>query len=178
MDDLTKLVSVLPAHWQLWGLLILSAVPLLGRAYHALINGGGLVGIWRGVVFGTNTPAAKQLSLFVLGVALVVGVTGCAGQNRIAFRAVGTAQALAEHSVSAYNAWKQTHAVDAATDAQVRQKVAAYKAAANEWIDVQEALLAVPADGPMLARAAAVQSELLKCAVDLWTLVQTVGVVK
>ena len=28
----------------------------LGRAYQAIRNGGGLVSIWRGLVYGTNTP--------------------------------------------------------------------------------------------------------------------------
>jgi hypothetical protein len=29
---------------------------LLGRAYSAIRNGGGLIGIWNGLVFGTNVP--------------------------------------------------------------------------------------------------------------------------
>lgn len=29
---------------------------LLGRAFKALRNGGGLVGVWRGIIFGENVP--------------------------------------------------------------------------------------------------------------------------
>lgn len=42
--------------WQLNGLTLLVVVQLLGRAYSALKSGGGLKGIWNGIVYGTNTP--------------------------------------------------------------------------------------------------------------------------
>ena len=32
------------------------AIPLIGRAYHAVTKGGGIVGIWNSIMFGTNTP--------------------------------------------------------------------------------------------------------------------------
>ena len=31
-----------------------------GRLYQAIVAGGGLVSIWRGLVFGTNVPTEKQ----------------------------------------------------------------------------------------------------------------------
>ena len=37
-------------------LVILGALPMCTRAYYALKNGGGLVGIWNSIMFGTNTP--------------------------------------------------------------------------------------------------------------------------
>lgn len=42
--------------WQLNGVTLLIALQLAGRAYAALSSGGGLVGIFRGILFGTNTP--------------------------------------------------------------------------------------------------------------------------
>ena len=42
--------------WQLNGVTILLVIQVLGRAFAGLRSGGGLVGIWRGIVFGTNTP--------------------------------------------------------------------------------------------------------------------------
>ena len=35
---------------------ILLAIPMVTRAYYALRNGGGIVGMWRGLMFGTNAP--------------------------------------------------------------------------------------------------------------------------
>ena len=31
-------------------------IQALGRAYAAIVKGGGLKGIWAGLLFGTNTP--------------------------------------------------------------------------------------------------------------------------
>ena len=31
-----------------------------GRAYQAIRAGGGLVSIWRGLIYGTNVPSEKQ----------------------------------------------------------------------------------------------------------------------
>jgi len=46
--------------WQLNGVTILLIVQVLGRAFASVSNGGGLVGIFRGIVFGTNTPKQPQ----------------------------------------------------------------------------------------------------------------------
>lgn len=53
MDDFLKL---LPAKYLPYGTVILVLVPMLGRAYHALAAGTGLVGVFRGILFGTNAP--------------------------------------------------------------------------------------------------------------------------
>lgn len=42
--------------WQLNGVTLLLIIQVLGRAFAGLKSGGGLVGIYRGIVFGTNTP--------------------------------------------------------------------------------------------------------------------------
>ena len=36
------------------------AAQSLGRVYQAIRVGGGLVSIWRGLMFGTNVPTEKQ----------------------------------------------------------------------------------------------------------------------
>lgn len=46
--------------WQLNGVTLLLLVQVLGRAFAGLKNGGGLVGIYRGIVFGTNTPPESK----------------------------------------------------------------------------------------------------------------------
>jgi hypothetical protein len=43
-------------NWQLNGVTALIAVQVLGRAFKALKNGGGLRGIFSAIVNGTNTP--------------------------------------------------------------------------------------------------------------------------
>ena len=52
MEILDALKNYIPT--QYWPALL--ALPYLGRAYYAIKNGGGLVGIWRSIMFGTNTP--------------------------------------------------------------------------------------------------------------------------
>ena len=32
------------------------SIPLITRGYYSLKLGGGLVGVWRAIMFGTNTP--------------------------------------------------------------------------------------------------------------------------
>jgi hypothetical protein len=75
---------------QLNGLTVVMGVMILGRIYKALRNGGGIVGAWRGLLYGTNTPVPSpspaspstpgKLSALVLFLGFsVVLVTGCAG---------------------------------------------------------------------------------------------------
>lgn len=47
---------------KLSGFVALAAVALgaFGRAYHVIRNGGGLVGIYRGLVFGTNSAPTEE----------------------------------------------------------------------------------------------------------------------
>lgn len=35
---------------------ILLSIPMWTRAYYALKQGGGLVGVWNSIMFGTNQP--------------------------------------------------------------------------------------------------------------------------
>jgi hypothetical protein len=42
--------------WQLNVTTLLVAFAFVGRGYKALRSGGGLVGLWRGVMFGENAP--------------------------------------------------------------------------------------------------------------------------
>jgi hypothetical protein len=51
-----KIIQFIQNHWQ-W---FVAALPIIGRAYHALASGSGLIGIWRGLVFGTNTPTPNK----------------------------------------------------------------------------------------------------------------------
>lgn len=46
--------------WQLNGVTILLVVQVLGRAFAGATKGGGIVGLVRGVIFGTNTPKTPE----------------------------------------------------------------------------------------------------------------------
>ena len=52
MDTLAKL---LPAKYAPWLLAIPIIVPWIGRGATALKNGGGLVGVYRSIVYGSTT---------------------------------------------------------------------------------------------------------------------------
>jgi len=48
--------------WQLNGITVLIVIQVLGRAYTALKNGGGLVGIWKTIAFGVTPPATPTIT--------------------------------------------------------------------------------------------------------------------
>jgi hypothetical protein len=47
-----KLIDYLIAHKEYIAL----SIPMWTRAYYSLKNGGGLVGVWNSIMFGTNQP--------------------------------------------------------------------------------------------------------------------------
>ena len=49
-------INLLPEEYRGTATLLIILGPYLTRAYHALVNGGGLTGIYRAILFGTNTP--------------------------------------------------------------------------------------------------------------------------
>lgn len=49
-------LNLLPAKWQGLALALVAILPMLGRGYHAVSNGGGLKGLVGALIFGTNTP--------------------------------------------------------------------------------------------------------------------------
>ena len=52
----TELLNTNLKDIQLNVLTLIIITQVLGRAYAGLKSGGGLVGLWRGIVFGQNTP--------------------------------------------------------------------------------------------------------------------------
>jgi hypothetical protein len=51
-----ELLNTPVQEWQLNGVTVVLAIMLLGRLYSAIRKGGGLRGLWRGLVFGENVP--------------------------------------------------------------------------------------------------------------------------
>jgi hypothetical protein len=55
-DLLSGLVGKTPKDWIHDAVAIAALIALAGRAWHALRSGGGIFGIWRALLYGTNTP--------------------------------------------------------------------------------------------------------------------------
>lgn len=58
MNDI-PFINALPERYRGTALLLVLVFPYVTRAFYALKNGGGLVGVWRAILWGTNTPPAK-----------------------------------------------------------------------------------------------------------------------
>lgn len=58
-DDIPGL-NVLPVKLRGWFLAALALAPFIGRAYQAVVNGGGLKGIFSALFLGTNTPKPQE----------------------------------------------------------------------------------------------------------------------
>ena len=104
MDNLTDpvadpILDLIPQGYKGIALAFLVLTPILGRAYQALKNNGGLKGIWNAIVFGTNTPHVLIASLALLTLsscsALTAFVASPAGQTATAV-AVQMGKKLAE----------------------------------------------------------------------------------
>ncbi|MEI9961334.1 MAG: hypothetical protein WDM76_09490 [Limisphaerales bacterium] len=87
------IINLIPENYRPWLLFALAIAPYITRAWHALIQGGGLRGVWQAIWFGTNTPPPKpekisrvspQSSARIAALALAVFLpalflVGCAG---------------------------------------------------------------------------------------------------
>lgn len=51
-----SLIDLIPPSWRTPIMIGVLIIPYLTRAYYAIKQGGGLKGIWRAIMFGTNQP--------------------------------------------------------------------------------------------------------------------------
>lgn len=56
MNDLTQLINLIPERYRMYVLLGIALSPYVTRAIHALINDGGLRGVFAAIFLGTNVP--------------------------------------------------------------------------------------------------------------------------
>ena len=59
-DALSKIENVIPPKYRTLLFVGAIAVPYIGRAWHALASGGGLIGVYRALLFGTNVPKPQN----------------------------------------------------------------------------------------------------------------------
>jgi hypothetical protein len=55
MEDI-PIINVLPEKYRGTALLIILAFPYVTRAYYAIVNGGGIIGAGRAILWGSNVP--------------------------------------------------------------------------------------------------------------------------
>lgn len=61
MDDTLKpIIDLIPEKWRTTALLAFFVAPYITRGLYALRSGSGLVGFFRSILFGTNTPTTPK----------------------------------------------------------------------------------------------------------------------
>ena len=126
-EPLSILKDAVPAKYQHWVLLLVAALPYLTRAAHALMSGRGLVGIFSGVFFGTNTPSQNgqatpvkintlnTLSLLLGILSLGLLAAGCAGLDRNVLNGENLAADTVIGARHTFNVWYKTERANAVT---------------------------------------------------------------
>jgi hypothetical protein len=51
-----EVANTIPPKWLVYATAAWLLLQNAGRVYQAIRNGGGLVGVWRGVMYGSNVP--------------------------------------------------------------------------------------------------------------------------
>jgi hypothetical protein len=59
MNDI-PIINMLPEKYRGTATLAVLLFPYLTRAFYSLASGGGIVGVFRSVMFGTNTPKPPE----------------------------------------------------------------------------------------------------------------------
>lgn len=148
-----QLEAIVPAKYR-W--LILAGIviaPMLGRAYHALTTGGGLSGIWRGIMLGTNVPKdvptaaqpnteasatfSAKIPAMAAGALMLLGMAGCATTSTVTVGADGT---TTTNTVTILDIPKTTNAINAVVPVAVRLAVEKYPQAKPYFQDVAVAI--------------------------------------
>jgi len=114
VDLLSQLLGAIHAKWVPAAGGLLALLGVLGRAFYAVRNGGGLIGIWRALLYGTNTPAPSDGKVAVnsgrVPLALAFGLigtiglmSGCAGVSTAAFNSEKLAADTGYAAVHTFN---------------------------------------------------------------------------
>jgi hypothetical protein len=61
--DITSIENLVPDKYKWLVLASAIIIPMAGRAYHAIRSGGGIKGIWNGLIYGTNSLQTPQQTL-------------------------------------------------------------------------------------------------------------------
>lgn len=111
MEIIDQLAGIIPPKYVTYLTALFIASQVLGRIYQAIVSGGGLRSILRGIWLGTNTPKpksetdsgiAEKLSALVLIGSIAVFATGCKTPEQGAYRTIGTVSVSVD---AAMNGW-------------------------------------------------------------------------
>lgn len=145
---------MIPKEWASYLALVMVVVQVLGRAWHAIKSGGGLVGIKNALLYGTNTPCvapsapqpltppapAKVVPILLAALAGAMVLTACAtSSNRSAYQAAGVVKVTAEAAMEGWAAWARAGKADADEIRAVEKAYRAYALAQNLVVDAGKA---------------------------------------
>jgi hypothetical protein len=55
-----QIQNILPPKYAAYGAVAVVATQIIGRVYNTLRNGGGLISIWRAVLYGVDHPSPPK----------------------------------------------------------------------------------------------------------------------
>lgn len=183
-------INLLPESMRGYALLFIAFFPYLTRAWHALREGGGLVGMKNAILFGTNTPSEKPASngsasklpliLLVALLALPLGLsTACKSTPQaVTYQAAATTSVTVEAALHAYNAFAKAGKTTVEQNQAVKAAFLKYQAAFAVVCDAG-AIYAATSSTNSPAASAALQTAIVNAnntIADLINLVRALGV--
>jgi hypothetical protein len=169
----------------------------LGRIYHAIASGGGLVSIWHGVIFGTNVPTQKEASadaargaLSVLLAAFVLSglsaglfmVSGCGTTpQQASYQAAGTIVTSADAAMTAWGDYVAQFHPPASQEAAVKAAYQKYQATMAALVDAVQIYVTLAGSGstnapPALTTVTTAQQLASQSLADLLAMLTQFGV--
>jgi hypothetical protein len=167
-----------------------------GRAYHAVAAGGGLVSIWRGLIFGTNVPRTDTsvgaggrlpgvLLPVLLSVSLCAGfflVSGCGTTpQQASYQAAGTTVTTVDAAMTAWGDYVKQYHPPVAQELQVKAAYEKYQASMVLLVDATQIYVTLSGSGSTNAPPAAdkvtiLQQQASQAFADLLALLNQFGV--
>ena len=189
MNDIPG-INLLPESIRGYALLFIAFFPYLTRAWHALREGGGLVGMKNAILFGTNTPSEKptsngsasKLPLILLVALLALPLAFSAGckssPQAVTYQAAATSSVTVEAALHAYNAFAAAGKTTVAQNQAVKAAFLKYQAAFAVVCDAG-AIYAATGSTNGTGASAALQTAIVNAnatLADLVNLIKTFGV--
>lgn len=151
MDPLNSILSSIPEKLRPYCILAVALLPYVTRAYHALVNGGGIRSIWNSIWFGTNTPPGQSqqpgarvgptlFAFAVLAGALALSTPGCSTAPTNAYKAEAAAQLTVDAAMTAWGDYVAVNHPGVDQETAVKNAFIRYQAAELFAIDATAAL--------------------------------------
>jgi hypothetical protein len=110
---MNELNNIIPPEYAGYAALAWVVIQALGRAYRSLADGKGLIGVWNGLIYGTNVPKAKDEPkppmkiagppVALLLVLVILMTAGCSTPpERAAYHTIASIEATASAALDGY----------------------------------------------------------------------------